>query len=217
MTGQLFVFSAPSGAGKSTIIQALMGRLASVLYSVSHTTRPPRGDEKEGVDYHFVDDAAFEDMISRGELVEWASVYGSYYGTSAAKLRSLTGEGFDVLLDVDTVGACNIRRMFGGSVLIFIVPPSLDELERRLVRRGTDSQEVIRGRMAKALRMISQCVHYDYVIVNDDLTAATNRAEAIIDACRCRTPRVVSFLRQRFGLAFSDEGYAASSRVSVDG
>ena len=215
MAGQLFVFSAPSGAGKSTIIQALRVRLGSVAYSVSHTTRPPRGDEKEGVDYHFVDKADFEEMISRGEMAEWACVYGRYYGTSALKLRSWTAGGTDVLLDVDPVGAFNIRKVFDDSVLIFILPPSLEELERRLVGRGTDAPEVIRGRMAEASRFISECVHFDYLVVNDDLTDAVECTEAIVNACRCRTPRVAPLLEDRFRLDFS--GRPAGGRDSIDG
>jgi guanylate kinase len=198
MNGQLFVFSAPSGTGKSTIIQALRESTTSTVYSISHTTRPPRGEEEDGVDYFFVDEAEFKDMISRGEMVEWASVYGRLYGTSAARLRSWTASGLDVLLDVDTEGARNIRKAFNDSILIFILPPSLGELERRLVERGTDPPQVIRNRMAEALRIISECVYYDYLIVNDDLRTAVNRAGSIIDACRCRMPRVLPAVQERF-------------------
>lgn len=219
MNGQLFVFSAPSGTGKSTIIESLREYTLSTMYSVSHTTRPPRGDEKDGVDYFFVDEAEFKDMISRGEMVEWALVYGRYYGTSAASLRSWISSGLDVLLDVDTEGALNIKRVFDDSVLIFILPPSIEELERRLVKRGTDMPEVIQSRMAQALRIISECVHYDYVIVNDDLTEAVKQAEAIIKACRCRTPRVVRWMEERFRIGAAGgatEDGAAACRTGDD-
>ncbi len=198
MNGQLFVFSAPSGTGKSTIIKALRGRISSTSYSVSYTTRPPRGDEKDGVDYFFVDEAEFKDMISRGEMVEWALVYGCYYGTSAAKLRSWTASGLDVLLDVDTEGAFNIKTVFPESVLIFILPPSFEELERRLVERGTDDPKVVRSRMAEARSIIYKCIRYDYLVVNDDLAEAINSAEAIINACRCRTARALRPIEERF-------------------
>lgn len=203
MTGQLFVFSAPSGAGKTSIINVLMERMESLAYSISHTTRPPRGGEKEGIDYYFVGDSQFVDMISSGELVEWASVYGCRYGTSAVKLRDLTAAGTDVVLDVDNVGAFNIKRMFHDSVLIFILPPSLEELERRLTARKTDTPGVIRGRMEKAARVIAQCPRYDYLIVNDDLEEAVDRAESIIKACRSKASRVAPLLGNRFDLDFS--------------
>jgi guanylate kinase len=220
MNGQLFVFSAPSGTGKSTIIKALRGRISSTSYSISHTTRAPRGDEKNGVDYFFVDEDVFKEMISRGEMVEWALVYGCYYGTSAAKLRSWTTSGLDVLLDVDTEGALNIKSVFPDSVLTFILPPSLDELERRLVKRGTDGPNVIRRRMAEARGIISKSVHYDYLVVNDDLEEAIHGAETIINACRLRTPRAVHWIEERFRVDIpggSDATGGARGGVSTDG
>jgi guanylate kinase len=200
MSGQLFVFSAPSGTGKSTIIKALREKIPATAYSVSHTTRPPRSGEKDGVDYFFVREPEFKDMISRGQMVEWAAVYGFYYGTSSTALRSRTASGLDVLLDVDTVGARNIKKVFNDSVLVFILPPSLEELERRLIERGTDSAEVIGNRMTQALSIISECVHYDYIIVNEYLDEAVNRAESIIHASRCRTLRAIGSVEERFRL-----------------
>jgi guanylate kinase len=217
MSGQLFVFSAPSGTGKSTIIEALRGRVRSTSYSVSHTTRPPRGEEKDGVDYFFVDEAEFKDMISRGEMVEWALVYGCYYGTSAAKLRSWTASGMDVLLDVDTEGAFNIKRIFHDSVLIFILPPSLDELERRLVERATDAPGTIRSRMAEARSILSKCMQYDYLVVNDNLEEAVSSAEAIIKACRCRPSRLARSIEDRFRLGIQDgSGDACEGGGGID-
>ncbi len=186
MTGRLFVISAPSGTGKSTIIRKVRGGLDRLAYSISHTTRPPRGSERDGVDYYFVDRAGFDRMIAQGALVEWAEVYGAYYGTSVPELERLTREGLDVLLDIDHQGARNIRARFPDAVLIYLLPPSLEALEARLSGRGTDSPESIRNRMEKSYREMTHCAWYDYIVINDDLDQAVAAVRAVIVAERCR-------------------------------
>jgi len=187
MTGRLFVISAPSGTGKSTIIREVRQGLDRLGYSVSHTSRSPRGNEREGVDYYFVNRLGFEQMIAQGKLVEWAEVYGAYYGTSVLELERLIQEGLDVLLDIDSQGARNIRSRFPKSVLIYLLPPSLEALEARLMGRGTDTPQAICGRMQKAYREMANCVWYDYIVINDDLKHAAEAVRSVIVAERCKT------------------------------
>jgi guanylate kinase len=187
MTGRLFVISAPSGTGKSTIIRGVRQGLDRLGYSVSHTSRPPRGNEREGMDYYFVDRLGFERMIAQETLVEWAEVYGAYYGTSALELERLIREGLDVLLDIDSQGARNIRTRFPDTVLIYLLPPSLEALEARLKGRGTDTPQTIMGRMEKSYREMANCVWYDYIVINDDLDQAVRAVRSVIVAERCRT------------------------------
>ncbi|MCD4715262.1 MAG: guanylate kinase [Desulfobacterales bacterium] len=189
MPGQLFVISGPSGAGKSTIVNALSDRTDGLVYSISHTSRRPRGREKSGIEYHFVDPGTFNRMIEAGAFVEWAKVYDDFYGTSFSSIEGQTGSGVDVLLDVDSQGARNIRKHFEDSVLIYVLPPSLEILKKRLKGRGTDDEGVIKVRMEKALNDIDNCLWYDYIIINDDLEKAITEAKSIIIAKRCRTAR----------------------------
>lgn len=200
MGGQLFVISAPSGAGKSTILNAVRAQLGGLAYSVSHTTRDPRGEEADGLDYYFVPPSDFRNMVERGEFVEWAEVYGHLYGTSLAELNRLLRRENDVTLDVDSQGARNIRRHFSNSVLIYILPPSLEELESRLRERGTDDESVIRSRMREAVREIQNCLWYDYVVFNDKLGTSVEEVQSIIVSERCRTPRREDAVRRRFPL-----------------
>jgi guanylate kinase len=198
MSGQLFVISAPSGAGKSTILMAVRQRLTGLGYSISHTTRKPRGNEKNGIDYHFVDDQTFTKMTDEGDLVEWAKVYDNFYGTSSSGLQDLTDSGLDVLMDVDIQGGRNIKNRFPDSILIFLLPPSLEELERRLRKRGTDDEPVIESRMEMAADHIKNCVWYDYIIVNDKLETAIDEAQSIIVSERCLTERQLPGIRKLF-------------------
>lgn len=198
MSGQLFIISAPSGAGKSTILTAVKKRVSGLGYSISHTTRKPRGDERNGVDYHFVDDRTFTKMIDEGAFVEWAKVYDNFYGTSSSNLQDQTSSGLDVLMDVDIQGGQNIKDRFPDSVLIFLLPPSLEELERRLRERGTDNEPVIRARMESAADDIKNCTWYDYIIVNDKLEKAIDETQSIIMSKRCVTDRQLPEVKKLF-------------------
>ncbi len=182
----VFVVSGPSGCGKSTLIGLVRKELPDLRFSVSHTTRPPRPSERNGVNYHFVSDAAFERMIQAGRFVEWARVHGHLYGTSRAELEK-KGRGGDVLLDIDVQGARQVRRKVRGAVRVFIMPPVFDELRRRLLRRKEDSPEEIDRRLRNAAGEVKAYREFDYVIVNDDRDAAAAELKAVILAARART------------------------------
>jgi guanylate kinase len=201
MSGVLFVLSAPSGAGKSTILAALKNRVGGFGYSVSHTTRDPRGREKDGVDYHFVDRMTFKEMVKAGAFVEWAKVHNNLYGTSISGIEKQTASGFDVLLDIDPQGAKNIKKKFKDSVLIYVLPPSMEILEERIRDRGTDSESIIENRMKEAPQLIEVCVWYDYIIINDDLKRAVEEARAIVISERCRTIRRLPDAKKLFDIS----------------
>lgn len=164
--GNLFCVAAPSGAGKSSLVKALLELDSRLAVSVSHTTRKPRGQEVDGREYHFVDQPAFQAMIDRGEFFEHAHVHGNWYGTSRKAIESRLQAGEDVVLEIDWQGALQIKQLFPHAVLIFILPPSWEELMKRLDRRGEDSAEVIAQRMVNARTEVAQARHFDYVIVN---------------------------------------------------
>lgn len=198
MSGTLFVLSSPSGGGKSTIAAAIRRRVTGLAYSISHTTRRPRKGERDGVDYHFVDEATFTVMIDEGAFLEWAKVYDCLYGTALSEIRNLMVSGRDILLDVDTQGGQNIKVRFPESVLIFLVPPSLDVLEMRLRKRGTDDETVIRTRMQQAMDDIRNCAWYDYIVVNDVLEKAIHETQSIIISQRCLTERRLPKIKRMF-------------------
>ena len=188
--GKLFIVSAPSGAGKSSLINALLTRFNaddSMRLSISHTTRAPRPGEINHVAYHFVSEDEFKALIARGAFYEYANVFGHYYGTSREIVEQWVSEGKDVLFDIDWQGARQIRKISPDARSIFIIPPSLDELKHRLETRGQDSEDVIEGRMEKALREISHYSEYDHVIINDDFDNALNKLRSIIIAVRDET------------------------------
>lgn len=164
--GNLFVVAAPSGAGKSSLVKALLELDAHLAVSVSHTTRAPRGQEQDGREYHFVDEASFRAMVARNEFFEWAQVHGALYGTSRKAIEARLQAGEDVVLEIDWQGALQIKALFPHAVLIFILPPSWDELRQRLTRRGEDGVDAIDQRMANAREEVAQAVHFDYVIIN---------------------------------------------------
>ncbi len=164
--GNLFCVAAPSGTGKSSLVKALLQIDSRLAVSVSHTTRKPRGQELDGREYHFVDTATFRAMVARGEFFEWAEVHGNLYGTSRKAIQERLEHGEDVVLEIDWQGALQIKQLFPHAVLIFILPPSWDELMQRLNRRGEDTPEVIATRLANAHTEVAQARHFDYVIVN---------------------------------------------------
>lgn len=180
LTGNLFIISAPSGAGKSTLIQGLLRQHTDMQLSVSHTTRAPRQGEKDGEHYHFTNVEDFKARIANNEFLEWAEVFGNYYGTSRNAIYQQLSQGIDVFLDIDWQGARQIRAQEAGTIGIFILPPSLTELAQRLNNRGTDSAEVIAGRMAKAQSEMSHANEYDYLIINDTLAHAQQQLAAIV-------------------------------------
>jgi guanylate kinase len=177
---KVFIVSAPSGAGKSSLIRLLLERVPSLSFSVSHTTRPPRGGEKEGVDYFFVDRKTFETMIREDQFLEWALVHERYYGTSKAMLEQAEKLGKDLLLDVDYQGAQQVRKIIPEATSIFILPPSQQALYDRLVSRKQDTPDQISQRMVNARDEIPHYKEYDFVIINDDLTAALDKLTGII-------------------------------------
>lgn len=178
--GRLFVISAPSGTGKTTLCRRMLRRFADLRYSVSYTSRPPRDGEIQGKDYHFVSRQTFERMIREGRFAEWAEVHGNYYGTSAGELERNLAAGRDILLDIDVKGARQILRRFPRSVTIFIMPPSMEALRRRLLQRNSDDPESVERRLQVAAEEMAARHAYRHVIVNDDLEQATAELTELI-------------------------------------
>ena len=201
--GTLFIVSAPSGAGKSSLIDALLKRFNlddKLRLSVSHTTRAPRPGEIDHVSYHFITNEEFEKLIERNAFYEYAHVFDHYYGTSREIVEQWLNEGKDVLLDIDWQGARQIRQQTPDAKGIFIVPPSLEELNRRLVTRATDAPEVIEKRMSKAISEISHYNEYDYVIVNDDFDESLLNMGSIILSNRQKMDKQKHYITEKFGL-----------------
>lgn len=192
------MISGPSGAGKSTIIRHVLKEVDGVGYSVSHTTRGRRENETDGVDYHFIDRETFRSMIRDGDFLEWAEVYNDLYGTCLSSLRGRMETGMDVIMDVDVQGAGNVRRKFQDAILIFLLPPSIEALEKRLRARGTESEDAVRIRIDEAKREIMECRVYDYIVFNDRIPDAVQRLRSIIIAERCRLPRLMTSVRETF-------------------
>ena len=186
MSGQLFIVSAPSGAGKSSLVKAWLEQDPAIGLSISYTTRPPRPGEVNGVNYHFVDRDTFMAMLGRGEFLESAEIYGNYYGTSQPWIENQMALGRDILLEIDWQGAAQVRKLMPQAESIFILPPSITELRRRLEGRGTDSAEVIEKRMAMAREEISHALEADYLVVNDVFETALADLMAISRARRLR-------------------------------
>ena len=184
MAGKLIIFSAPSGSGKSTIINYLLQQSLRLRFSISATSRAPRGTEKNGVEYYFLTPAEFKARIAKGDFLEYEEVYtDKFYGTLKSEVERILNEGDNVIFDVDVVGGCNIKRFYGDRALsVFIQPPSIEELRKRLVGRGTDTPEVIESRIAKAEYELSFADKFDTVVINDNLETAKAKALQVIQA-----------------------------------
>lgn len=188
--GRLFIVSAPSGAGKTTLVERLVEQLPGLHMSRSYTSRPARSGETDGVDYNFVSRERFEEMISAGEFLEWADVFGNLYGTRAADTEALLDGGNDVVLVIDVQGARQVRAQGREMSTIFVMPPSQNVLERRLRGRSQDSEDAIQRRLGVAREEVAAFAEYDYIVLNDELTAAVDRLRAIVLAERSRRTRM---------------------------
>ena len=184
--GNLFVVAAPSGAGKSSLVKALLEIDSHLVVSISHTTREPRGQEQEGREYHFIDPAAFEAKVAAGDFFEWAEVHGHLYGTSRAAIKQRVAGGQDVVLEIDWQGALQIKRLFPNAVLVFILPPSWEELSQRLNRRGEDRADVIAQRLANARHEVAQARHFDFVIINALFESAVFDLKTVVHSQRLK-------------------------------
>lgn len=200
MIGTLYIISAPSGAGKTSLVKALVDTMPGLAISVSHTTRPRRDGETDGVDYHFIDADAFQTMVDAGDFLEHAWVFGNAYGTARSSVEAELQAGTDVILEIDWQGARQVREALPGAASVFILPPSRDELERRLRARGKDSEEVIARRLQEAQGEMSHYDEYDYLVVNDAFGHALEELVAVVRARRLR----ITAQRDRLGATLRD-------------
>jgi guanylate kinase len=214
--GLLIVVSSPSGGGKGTLIDQVLKTVPGVSYSVSYTTRAPRGTEQNGREYFFVSTATFEEMVRRGEFLEWANVYGHLYGTSQSQVERERAAGHDIILEIDVQGAASIRAAIDDAVSIFILPPSFELLRQRLVTRGTDSAADLEKRLKGAPAEVRQHKDFQYVILNDDINRASQQLAAVISAERARQERQEFRLKETladFGVFDQSEVSTGSDRV----
>jgi guanylate kinase len=191
----VFIVSAPSGSGKSTLVGLLMERVPGLRFSVSYTTRPPRGHERDGADYHFISRDEFQVRVDGGEFLEWADVFGNYYGTHGGELGAAEAANQDLVLDIDVQGARQLMQKIPGAVTIFILAPSREILEQRLRARSQDSEEVILRRLRKAKEEISNYTQYDYVLVNREVESSMENLVSIVTAVRSRRERMEREIR----------------------
>ena len=199
MKGTAYIVSAPSGAGKTTLCSMAVEFFDGLAFSVSFTTRKPREGEIDGIDYHFIDDARFDEMVAEGEFIEYAEVHGNKYGTTKKEIEAALARGEDVLLDIDVQGAEQVRGMLEGGVYVFIIPPSAEECERRLTMRGKDHPDDIKKRVRASVEEIRRAGSYDYILINDDLDDAFERLRDIISAEKSRRERVIGRVKEIFG------------------
>lgn len=197
--GQLIVLSGPSGVGKSTVIAELMAQ-RPLYFSVSYTTRQPRTGEQDGVNYNFVSRQEFERMIADNELLEYAEYVDNYYGTSLKVIREKLDSGLDVLLDIEVKGAAKVRQSCPDAIFIFMIPPSFEELSRRLHARNTDNEDVISGRLEKARQEYKEIPNYDYLVINDKVSNAVGEIESILTAAECRVLNRKNIIEGDFAL-----------------
>jgi guanylate kinase len=200
--GNIIVISAPSGTGKSTVVKRAVASVSGLGFAISHTTRSPRSGEQNGREYFFVEPARFKRMVAAGDFVEWANVYGHLYGTTWNELRRTLEGGKDVVLDIDVQGHSQVRRRLPEALSVFLLPPSFNELARRLHRRHSDSAEVIESRLAAARKEISHWSEYDYLIVNDRISTAVQAVKTVVLAARFRRQHqqgLVEEIRETFG------------------
>lgn len=198
--GQLIVLSGPSGVGKSTVIAELFSQRDNIYFSVSFTTRPPRMGEQDGVNYNFVTREAFQQMIAQDELLEHAQYVENYYGTSQKLIQEKLSQGIDVLLDIEVQGAAKVKTRCPDALFIFIIPPSFEDLSRRLRRRATDDESVIEHRLEQAKIELQEVVNYDYLVINDKVSDAVHEIESILTAAECRVEHRKFFLKGELAL-----------------
>jgi guanylate kinase len=198
--GVLYVVSAPSGAGKTSLCKEIIDIFPNLRHSVSYTTRTPRPGEEHGRDYFFVGQEEFSRMVAAGEFAEWAEVHGNFYGTSLATLKESRTQGIDLILDIDCQGAGQLKGRFEGGVYIFVLPPNMAELRRRLETRSSDSPEVIERRIGNAGGEIKEARWYDYIIVNDDFNLAVEQLKSVLIAEQCRAFRLLQSLSATFAI-----------------
>jgi len=198
--GLILILSAPSGAGKTSLCRELFKMFPDMKESVSYTTRSPREGEVDGEAYHFVSHAEFERMVEDGDFAEWAIVHGNMYGTALQTLEEARKNGIDLVLDIDCQGALRLKGLFNGGVYVFVMPPSMDELRRRLEHRSTDAQEVIERRIARAAEEIREARWYDYIIINDDFDVARQELASIVIAHRRKTVRMLEKVGKLFDI-----------------